>query len=105
MKNDDISVAVRLTENPSSKLRARADVVLAVEGFIELFGFSIIESQGGSLRVAPPSRKGGDRYYDVAALRGRIKTLVDEAILAEYGRMVKSDNTVAFRRGSDVRSA
>lgn len=89
MNIDDISVAIQLTANGSSKLKARADVVLRVEGFIELLGFAVIELDGGSLLVKPPSRQGKvpDQYFPTVALRGKINTLIEAEILAEYRRV------------------
>jgi len=104
MNVEEISVAIQLVDKPGSKLRARADVVLPVEGVIELIGCSVVES-GSTLFVGMPSRPGGQgRYFDTVALRGKIKALIEQAILAEYGRTLRTDNTVSFPK-SDARRA
>jgi hypothetical protein len=106
MKIEDISVRVRHMNNHSSKLRARATVMLLVEGgFIELSGFSVFGSEDGTLEVAPPSQKWQDRYIDTVTLGGRIAGLVEEAVLAAYRRTLRTDNTTSSNRGSDVRTA
>jgi DNA-binding cell septation regulator SpoVG len=105
MNVEEISVAIHLVDKPGSNLKARADVVLPVDGVIDLIGFSIIESRSGTLFVGMPSRPGSQgRYFDSVALRGKIKTLIEQAILAEYGRAVRTDNTVSFPK-SDARRA
>lgn len=89
MKVEDISVSVRIVDKSDSKVKAHADVGLAIDGFLEISGFAVIQSEGG-LRVVPPSRKGKDRYFDMVAIRGKIKGVIEEAVLGEYRRVLKA---------------
>jgi len=90
MKAGDIAVEARLS-NPekSEKVKAFADITIPLgpEGVIKISGFSVIESNGDAPRVVPPARKGNSRYFDVISLIGKIRSLVDEAVLTEYERI------------------
>lgn len=92
MQTEDISVDVRLAGlTQSEKTKAFADVTipLGADGVIKISGFSVIQSPGGSPRVAPPARKGKFRYFETIALIGKIRNMVDAAILAEYERLAR----------------
>ncbi len=92
MKSEDISVDMRLARPEGGKTRAFADVTIPLgsDGVIRLSGFSVIQPDGQSPRVAPPARKGKQRYFEIVALIGRIRSMVDAAILTEYDRQAKS---------------
>jgi hypothetical protein len=96
MKVEDISVAIQLFDKAGSKRKALADVTIPIEGLglIEIFGSSVVEANGGALAVLPPSRQGQkpNQYFETIALRGRIKAMVTEAVLAEYQRIFKAKN-------------
>lgn len=89
MTPDSITVDLRLATNggASPKLRAFADVTLPLGelGLLKLCGFSVVQAAENHLpRVVPPARKGEHRYFDVVLLIGKIRKVVDDAVLAEY---------------------
>lgn len=92
MKLEDVSVDVKLVDKPDSKLKAFADVVLPLgpEGVIGLTGFSVIQTDNRPPRVALPSRKSGERYYETVTLIGPVRGIVEETILAAYKRQRSS---------------
>lgn len=92
MKSEDISIEMRLANGESSKVKAFADVTLPLgaDGLIKLSGFSVVQSDGKPLRAVPPARKGNQRYFEVVSLIGKIRPVVDAAILAEYERQTKA---------------
>jgi DNA-binding cell septation regulator SpoVG len=93
MKQEDIGVDVRVA-NREGKVKAFADVTFALgeAGVLKLSGFSVIDT-GAELRAVPPARKGQTKYFEVVALIGKIRRMVDEAILAEYRRVTSSGAT------------
>jgi DNA-binding cell septation regulator SpoVG len=84
----NISVEVRLSAKTDSKVKAFADVTIPLgsDGLVKISGFSVIQ-RDLELRVVPPARKGEFRYFDTVALIGKIRSHVDEAVIAEYERM------------------
>ena len=97
MNPDSIMVDLRLAANDSiPKLKAFADVTLPLGelGLLKLCGFSVIQPAENHLpRVVPPARKGEHRYFDVVLLIGRIRKVVDDAVLAEYGRQLGTEGS------------
>lgn len=91
MKVEDIAVELRLADPNKGKTRAFGDatIPLGSDGLIKLSGFSVIESDGGMPRVVPPARKGQSRYFEVVSLIGKIRSIVDQAVLTEYERITK----------------
>jgi DNA-binding cell septation regulator SpoVG len=83
-----IVVEIRRTTDSDKAVKARADVTLAfgTEGFLKLNGFAVVQGKDGAIWIAPPSRKGGDRYFDIVTLSGPIKQRVETAIKDEYAR-------------------
>jgi len=78
-----------------SKLRARADVSLALggDGVIKICGFSIFQHDENQLpHVSPPARAGNGKWYDTVMLVGRIHKLVVEAVLEEYEHQKQKTN-------------
>jgi hypothetical protein len=95
MKLEDIDVAVRLADpEKSPKVRAFADatIPLGADGVVKISGFSVIQTDTEAPHVAPPARKGSTRYFEVVSLIGKIRSLVDGAILAEYQRMLDEES-------------
>jgi hypothetical protein len=92
MKAEDVSVDLKFFEKPGSKLKAFADVTLPIgaDGFVKLCGFSIMQADTEQPRIAPPARRSGERYYDNVMLIGKVRAIVQEAILDEYNRAVDS---------------
>ena len=91
MTPHDIIVDLRLANSANGKTRAYADatILFGSDGMMKISGYSVIHSDGEPPRVAPPARKGKSRYFDVISLTGRIRLLVESAILAEYSRQTK----------------
>ena len=89
MNADSLTVDVRLSNKAESKLKAFADVTvpLGSDGVIKISGFSVIQADSQPPRVVPPARKGEFRYFDTVALIGKIRSIVDEAVLTEYERL------------------
>ncbi len=85
----NISVEVRISTKIDSKLKAFADVTIPLgsDGVIKVSGFSVIQRDSEPARVVPPARKGEFRYFDTVALIGKIRSIVDEAVMAEYERL------------------
>lgn len=92
MKPDAISVAVRLSTKPDSKVRAFADVTIPLgdDGTITVLGFSVLHGDGRPPRVMSPARKGKQAWFDIVELAGRIRQTIEAAVLAEYTRQTKS---------------
>ena len=88
MNPDSITVELRLAANASSpKIKAFADVTLPLDelGLLKLCGFSVVQgAENTPPRVVPPARKGEQRYFDIVLLIGKIRKVVDDAVLAEY---------------------
>jgi len=72
----------------SRKVKAFADVTIPLgdDGTITALGFSVLQSDGRPARVMPPARKGKQAWFDTVQLTGRIRSLVDSAVLGEYER-------------------
>jgi DNA-binding cell septation regulator SpoVG len=91
---DSITVELRLAANASSpKVKAFADVTLPLGdlGLLKLAGFSVVQGVASTPpRVVPPARKGDQRYFDIVFLIGKIRKVVDDAVLAEYEKQVGS---------------
>jgi hypothetical protein len=86
MREEDITVGLRLNRSGKGKAKAFADVTIALDGdgVVKIHGYSIYQDGSGNIRMAPPARPGASRYYDVVTLVGRIQALVEQAISAEY---------------------
>jgi len=85
----NISVELRLSTKTDSKVKAFADVTIPLgsDGLVKISGFSVIQRDSELPRVVPPARKGEFRYFDTIALIGKIRSHVDEAVIAEYERL------------------
>src|SRR5207244_3923719 len=91
MKSDSIAIELRLSAKADSKVRAFADVTIPLgdEGTITVLGFSVLESDGRPAKVMAPARKGAKAWFDTVQLNGKIRALVEAAVLAEYARKAK----------------
>ena len=91
MKLESVTVELRLSTKPDSKVKAFADVTIPLgeDGTITVLGFSVLETEGRPARVMSPARKGKQAWFDTVQLSGRIRTLVETAVLAEYERKTK----------------
>jgi DNA-binding cell septation regulator SpoVG len=78
-----------------SKLRAYADVTISfgLDGMIKTCGFSIFENNSGTLGVRTPSRRGDRKFFDVVTLSGRIRGMIEAAVVTEYKRVVSEAST------------
>ena len=92
MKADSVTVELRLSAKPDGKVKAFADLTIPLgdEGTITVFGFSVLDSDGRPARVMSPARKGKQAWFDTVRLSGRIHSLVEAAVLAEYERKTKA---------------
>ncbi len=92
MKLDSVTVELRLSTKTESKVKAFADVTIPLgdDGTITALGFSVLETEGRSAKVMPPARKGKQTWFDTVQLTGRIRALVEGAVLAEYERRTKA---------------
>jgi len=104
MNPDSITVELRLAAKSNPKLKAFADVTLALGelGLLKLCGFSVMQMvDGDPPRIVPPARKGEQRYFDVVLLIGKIRKIVDEAVLAEYTKQSGTEGSpgVDTKRG------
>ena len=92
MKIESITVDLRLSTRADSKVKAFADATIPLgdDGTLTIFGFSILQSDGRPTRVMSPARKGKQSWFPIVEAAGRIRSLIDAAILAEYERQVKA---------------
>src|SRR5215469_3929233 len=90
MNTNGISVELRLSGKSDSKVKAFADVTIALgdNGTVTVLGFSVLDGDGRPPRVMAPARKGKQAWFDTVQLSGRIRHLIDEAVLAEYDKKV-----------------
>ena len=91
-KSESVSVDLRLSSKPDSKVKAFADVTIALgdDGTITVLGFSVLDSDGRPPRIMSPARKGKQTWFDIVRLSGRIHSSVEAAVLAEYQRKTKA---------------
>lgn len=92
MKTESLTIALRLSGKPDSKVKAFADVTIPLgdEGTITVLGFSVLDGDGRPPRVMSPARKGKQAWFDIVQLSGKIQPLVEAAVLAEYERKKKA---------------
>jgi len=88
MKMGDITVEMRVSQKEDSKVKAFADVTIPLgdDGTVTLLGFSVLDGDGRPPRVMAPARKGKQAWFETVQLSGKVRRLVDEAVLAEYER-------------------
>jgi DNA-binding cell septation regulator SpoVG len=93
MKSDSVTVEMRLSAKPDSKVKAFADVTIPLgdDGTITVLGFSVLESDGRPARMMPPARKGKQTWFDTVQLSGRIRQLVETAVLDQYECKAKGE--------------
>jgi hypothetical protein len=91
---DDVTVELRLVAKPDSKLKAFADVTvnLGEVGEFTTFGWSVL---GDPIRVVPPARKGEQRFFDVVAMTGKLKTIVYTLIGNAYKAELRKRSEVS----------
>ena len=91
MNTDSVTVEMRLSPRSDSKVKAFADVTIPLgnEGTITVLGFSVLDSDGRPARVMAPARKGKQAWFDTVQLTGRIRQLVETAVLDQYERKAK----------------
>lgn len=91
MKLADITVEMRLSTKQDAKVKAFADVTLALgdDGTVTVLGFSVLESDGRPARVMAPARKGLKAWFDTVQLTGRVRQAVEAVVLEEYQRKTK----------------
>ena len=92
MDTSAISLNMRLSAKAESKVRAYADVTIALgeAGTITICGVSVLHSEGRPARVMAPARKGNQTWFNTVELAGKIRFLVETAVLAEYERKTSS---------------
>ena len=88
MKPESIAVDLRLSSKSDSKVKAFADVTIPLgdDGTITALGFSVLESEGRPAKVMAPARKGKQTWFNTVELNGRVRSLVEAAVLTEYER-------------------
>ena|SRR5207245_4540149 len=88
MKADSVTVELRLSAKADSKVKAYADVTIPLgdDGTITALGYSILDHGDRPARVMAPARKGKQAWFDTVQLSGRIRSLVENAVLSEYER-------------------
>jgi DNA-binding cell septation regulator SpoVG len=88
MKSGSIAVDLRLSTKSESKVKAFADITVSLgdEGTITVLGFSVLVSEGRPPRVMAPARKGKQAWFDTVQLSGKIRGLIEQAVLSEYER-------------------
>jgi DNA-binding cell septation regulator SpoVG len=91
MKSDSVTVELRLSTKPDSKVKAFADVTIPLgdDGTVTVLGFSVLDGDGRPARVMAPARKGKQAWFDTVQLTGRIRQFVETAVLDQYDRKAK----------------
>src|ERR1700694_3739842 len=91
MKLDSVAVELRLSTKPDSKVKAFADVTIPLgdDGTVTALGFSVLASDGRPPRVMAPARKGKQAWFNTVELTGKIRQIVETAVLAEYERQME----------------
>lgn len=95
MKLDSISVDLRLSSKDASKVKAFADVTIPLgdDGTITILGLSVLVVEGRQPKVMVPARKGKQAWFDMVELSGKIRSMVEEVVLAEFTRQIKKSET------------
>src|SRR5437899_6334501 len=85
MKADSVTVELRLSAKADSKVKAYADVTIPLgdDGTITALGYSILDHGDRPARVMAPARKGKQAWFDTVQLSGRIRSLVENAVLRD----------------------
>jgi len=81
-----ISVEIRPSNKPGP-VKAYADVAIRTnEGMLQEKGYAVIQKEGGSPFVGPPSRQGSTpgKYFPIVELEGDIRMAIYDAILRRY---------------------
>jgi DNA-binding cell septation regulator SpoVG len=88
MQADSIVVDLRPSSKSDSKIKAFADVTVPLgdDGTITMLGFSVLEKDGRPARVMVPARKGRQTWFNIVELNGKVRNVVEEAVLTEYER-------------------
>ena len=83
MTAEDITIELRLSKKSDSKVKAHADVTVSLGdgGAIAISGFLVI---GSDPFIAPPARKGSQKFFHIVQLTGNVKALVYTLIGMEY---------------------
>jgi hypothetical protein len=91
MKPESVTVELRLSAKPDSKVKGFADVTIPLgdDGTVTLLGYSVLDGDGRPPRVMAPARKGKQAWFDTVQLTGRIRQFVEAAVLNEYERKAK----------------
>ncbi len=92
MKTESLSVALRLSTKPESKVKAFADLTIPLgdDGTITILGYSVLDGDGRPPRVMAPARKGKQAWFDTVQASGKIRSMIENAVLAEYGQKNKA---------------
>ena len=81
-----------MSPKDKDKVKAYADVIIPLgdEGTVTVLGCPVLETDGRPPRVMLPARKGNPRWFDTVRLTGKIRQVVEAAVLDEYERKTKS---------------
>ena len=92
MKPDSVTVELRLSTKADAKVKAFADVTIPLgdDGTITMLGFSVLEVDGRPPRLLTPARKGKETWFSTVELTGKIRSIVETAVMAEYERQKNS---------------
>jgi DNA-binding cell septation regulator SpoVG len=88
MKFDSVTVELRMSAKTESNVKAFADVTISLgdDGIVALLGCSVLEIDGRPQRILMPARKGKQTWFDIVELTGKIRSIVEAAVLAEYAK-------------------
>lgn len=91
-QNISVAVDLRRRENPTSAVKAHADVEIKIGNFgsIHVLGFSVFHQDGKSPIVLPPAAKGERRSFPHVKLTGQLRARVESAVLREYEEVVEA---------------
>jgi hypothetical protein len=81
-----VIIELRLRENSTSSVKGHADaeIRLGPLGSINILGYSIYCVEAKPPVVLPPAQKGERRSFPHVKLTGKLRELVESAILQEY---------------------
>jgi len=96
---------IRITEirvTPKDDERLKAFVSVTLEAQFVVRGLKVIAGKEGRLFVAMPSRKRPDgTYQDIAhPITHEFRNVLEDAVLAEYDRLLRSGDLIA--EGTDL---
>lgn len=89
-QNISVVVEIRRRESSTSPVKAHADAEIRAGGLgsLHILGFSVYHVDGKAPVVLPPAQKGERRSFPHVKLTGKLRVMVEAAILREYASVM-----------------